>query len=164
MATSQRTDTPGSQPTISKTSSRPERIRPAAPSNPYACGNALELATARGRMADRITVEQPMGPAVTMNNQTSRADRSQEGTEGRPSSADRNGWPPRPGNVPELLTPVEAAQYLRLDETGDHTPLSAVRTLNYWRQRGELKATKFARRVWFRRAELDRFLAVKTET
>jgi len=62
------------------------------------------------------------------------------------------------------MSPVEAAQYLRLDETGFHTPASAARTLNYWRDRGELKATRFARRVWYRRAELDRFLAVKTES
>ena len=73
-------------------------------------------------------------------------------------------WPPRPGVFAELLTPVEAAQYLRLDETGNHTPKSAVRTLTYWRQKGELKATRFARHVWYRRSELDRFLAVKTES
>ena len=61
------------------------------------------------------------------------------------------------------MTPVEAAQYLRLDETGQHTPDSAVRTLNYWRDQGQLRATKFARRVWYRRIELDRFLKRKTE-
>lgn len=72
-------------------------------------------------------------------------------------------WPPRPASFGELLTPVEAAQYLRLDETGSHTPCSAVRTLNYWRDKGQLKATKYARRVWYRKGELDRFLAVKTE-
>lgn len=72
-------------------------------------------------------------------------------------------WPPRPALFDELLTPVEAAQYLRLDETGTHTPESAVRTLNFWRNKSELKATKFARRVWYRKAELDRFLEVKTE-
>lgn len=72
-------------------------------------------------------------------------------------------WPPRPGTFGELLTPVEAAQYLRLDETGQHTPDSAVRTLNYWRDHRELRATKYARRVWFRRSELDRFLERKTE-
>jgi hypothetical protein len=63
----------------------------------------------------------------------------------------------------ELLTPIEAAQYLRLDETGIHTPESAIRTLNYWRGKGELKATKYARRIWYRKTELDRFLDVKTE-
>ena len=73
------------------------------------------------------------------------------------------GWPSRPEPFPELMSPVEAAQYLRLDETGIHTPASAVRTLNYWRDKGELKATRYARRVWYRKAELDRFLAVKTE-
>ena len=80
-----------------------------------------------------------------------------------PRTAPRDGWPPRPDSFPQLLTPLEAAQYLRLDETGTHSPASAIRTLNYWRDRGELKATKFARRVWYRRAELDRFLEVKTE-
>ena len=73
-------------------------------------------------------------------------------------------WPPRPLVFPELMTPLEAAQYLRLDQTGSHTPLSAVRTLRFWRNRGQLRATKYARHVWFRRKELDRFLEVKTET
>ena len=83
--------------------------------------------------------------------------------EARPDKPARNGWPPRPEVARALLTPIEAAQYLRLDETGAHTPDSAVRTLNYWRDRGELKATKFARRVWYRKVELDRFLEIKTE-
>lgn len=78
-------------------------------------------------------------------------------------TADAKAWPARPPAFGELLTPVEAAQYLRLDETGLHTPGSAIRTLNYWRDRRELRATKFARRVWYRRAELDRFLERKTE-
>jgi hypothetical protein len=72
-------------------------------------------------------------------------------------------WPPRPEIFGELLTPIEAAQYLRLDETGSHTPQSAIRTLNYWRDRKELKATKFVRRVWYRKSELDHFIAAKTE-
>jgi hypothetical protein len=72
-------------------------------------------------------------------------------------------WPPPLSVFPQLMTPVEAAQYLRLHETGSHTPESAVRTLNYWRSQGELKATKFARRVWYLKAELDRFLTAKTE-
>ena len=72
-------------------------------------------------------------------------------------------WPPRPERFAELLTPVEAAQYLRLDETGNHTPQSAVRTLNYWRYKGQLKATKFARRVWYLKEELEKFLQNKTE-
>ena len=80
------------------------------------------------------------------------------------SQRETGAWPPRPKRFGELLTQVEAAQYLRLDEMDNHTPQSAIRTLNYWRQKDQLKATKFARRVWYRRAELDRFLAVKTET
>ena len=73
-------------------------------------------------------------------------------------------WPPRPGIFPDLLTPTEAAQYLRLDEAGKHTPDTAIRTLNYWRDRKQLRATKYARYVWYRKAELERFLAVKTES
>lgn len=85
------------------------------------------------------------------------------GREGGDGSGAVRTWPARPAVFGELLTPVEAAQYLRLDETG-HTPAAAVRTLRYWRDKGQLRATKFARRVWFRRCELDRFLQVKTES
>jgi len=73
-----------------------------------------------------------------------------------------NGWPQRPSIFPDLMTPEEAAMFLRLDQTG-HTPASACRTLNYWRDREELKATKYARRVWYLREELEAFLANKTE-
>ena len=73
-------------------------------------------------------------------------------------------WPARPDSFPELMRPIEAAQYLRLDELGTHTPTSALRTLKFWRDKGELRATKFARHVWYRKEELDRFLAVKTES
>lgn len=80
-----------------------------------------------------------------------------------PSGKSARTWPARPSSFPELMRPIEAAQYLRLDELGTHTPESALRTLNYWRDRGDLKATKYARHVWYRKSELDRFLAVKTE-
>jgi hypothetical protein len=72
-------------------------------------------------------------------------------------------WPPRPAHFPELMLPVEAAQYLRLDELPQHSPASATRTLNYWRDQGQLRATKYARHVWYRKVELDRFLEAKTE-
>lgn len=80
-----------------------------------------------------------------------------------PTQEAKDHWPDRPSQFGELLTPVEAAQYLRLDETGLHTPDAAVRTLNLWRDKRQLRATKYARRVWYRRVELDRFLEVKTE-
>ena len=73
-----------------------------------------------------------------------------------------NLWPLRPVEFPQLMTPVEAAMFLRLDQTG-HNPENARRTLNYWRQQGELKATKFARRVWYLKEELEKFLQNKTE-
>jgi hypothetical protein len=76
---------------------------------------------------------------------------------------DNNGkWPERPKFFPELMTPVEGALYLRMDEIG-HNPKSACRTLNYWRARGELKATKYARHVWYLKEELQAFLRNKTE-
>ena len=71
-------------------------------------------------------------------------------------------WPERPNVFPELMNPVEAAMFLRLDETG-HSPESARRTLNYWRDHGELRATKYARHVWYLRNELEKFLGNKTE-
>jgi len=71
-------------------------------------------------------------------------------------------WPKRPELFENLLTPVEAAMFLRLDQTG-HCPKSALRTLIYWRDRGELKATKYARRVWYLKEELILFLKNKTE-
>lgn len=70
-------------------------------------------------------------------------------------------WPERPSVFPDLMTPEEAAMFLRLDQIG-HTPASACRTLNYWRDQGELRATKFARRVWYLRQELEAFLRKKT--
>lgn len=75
---------------------------------------------------------------------------------------DENSWPHRPTEFPDLMTPVEAAMFLRLDQT-EHTPKSAIRTLTYWRDKGDLKATKYARRIWFLKDELERFLKVKTE-
>jgi hypothetical protein len=71
-------------------------------------------------------------------------------------------WPQRPVDFPHLMTPVEAAMFLRLDQIG-HTPEMAIRTLNYWRDKGILKATKYARRVWFLKEELEVFLKNKTE-
>jgi len=71
-------------------------------------------------------------------------------------------WPERPEIFPNLMTPIEAAMFLRLDQTG-HNPKNACRTLNYWRNRGELRATKFARRVWYLKQELENFLQNKTK-
>ncbi|MBN2212282.1 MAG: helix-turn-helix domain-containing protein [Sedimentisphaerales bacterium] len=72
-------------------------------------------------------------------------------------------WPEKPVSFPALMTPVEAAMFLRLDEIG-HNPGSAQRSLNYWREHGELKATKYARHVWFLKKELEAFLNNKTES
>ena len=71
-------------------------------------------------------------------------------------------WPDRPEAFNDLMTPTEAAMFLRLDQVG-HTPKSAKRTLDYWRSHGELRATKYARHVWFLRQELEVFLKTKTE-
>jgi hypothetical protein len=71
-------------------------------------------------------------------------------------------WPERPSIFPDLMTPIEAAMFLRLNETG-HNPTSASRTLNYWRDRGELRATRYAWRVWYLKSQLEAFLEKKTE-
>ena len=71
-------------------------------------------------------------------------------------------WPQQPQAFPLIMTPIEAAQFLRLDRT-KHTPKSAKRTLDYWRQRGHLRGTKYARHVWYLRSELEAFLQNKTE-
>ena len=78
------------------------------------------------------------------------------------SDFDETKWPQKPLTFPELMTPVEAAMFLRLDEIG-HNPNSAYRTLNYWRGKGMLKATKYARHVWYLKSELEAFLHNKTE-
>ena len=79
-----------------------------------------------------------------------------------PNEKIENKWPDRLEEFPELMTPVEAAMFLRLDQTG-HKPQSAQRTLDYWRSRGELKATKYGRHVWYLKRELEEFLKRKTE-
>ena len=76
--------------------------------------------------------------------------------------ADRDNWPEKTEAFPDLMTPEEAAQFLRLDQCG-HNPKSAKRTLNYWRDQGELKATKYGRHVWYLKSELEAFLKRKTE-
>lgn len=70
-------------------------------------------------------------------------------------------WPQRPREFPDLMTPVEAAMFLLLDE--DHSPRSARRTLDYYRDQGLLKATKIGRRVRYLKIELEEFLKKKTE-
>ena len=81
----------------------------------------------------------------------------------RPQHNDeQNTWPEAPQIFPPIMTATEAAQYLRLDCT-NHTPVSAKRTLNYWREHSQLKATKYARHVWYLKSELDAFLQNKTE-
>ena len=71
-------------------------------------------------------------------------------------------WPQKPETFPELMTPVEAAMFLRLDQIG-HNPKGATRTLNYWREKGYLKATRYARHIWYLKDELEKFLENKTE-
>lgn len=71
-------------------------------------------------------------------------------------------WPDTPDKFPPIMTPTEAAQFLRLDHTA-HTPDTAKRTLDYWRNKGLLKATKYARHVWYLKNELEAFLQNKTE-
>ena len=71
-------------------------------------------------------------------------------------------WPEKPRVLPDLMTPVEAAMFLRLDQIG-HSPKSACRILNYWRDKDVLRATKFAKHVWYLKKELEKFMENKTE-
>ena len=71
-------------------------------------------------------------------------------------------WPNRPEVFPAIMTFTEAAMFLRLDHTS-HTPESAKRTLGYWRGRGELRGTRYARHIWYLKDELEAFLKRKTE-
>ena len=66
--------------------------------------------------------------------------------------------PDRP--CPELLLPVEAIRYLRLDETEVADP---ERTLRYYREKWGLRATQVGRRLRYRRVELDRLLERLTD-
>jgi hypothetical protein len=78
------------------------------------------------------------------------------------STPSNSEWPQRPKVFPDLMTPVEAAMFLRLDQVG-HNPKSACRTLNYWRGKDDLRATKFAKHIWYLKKELEKFLENKTE-
>ncbi len=69
------------------------------------------------------------------------------------------GDPPR--LCPELLTKDEAIRYLRLDEDG---PAKPELTLRHYREKGLLLGTKVGRHLRYRRIELDRFLAKKTDS
>ena len=51
------------------------------------------------------------------------------------SKDNKEKWPERPTGFPQLMTPIEAAMFLRLDQIG-HTPAIAIRTLNYWGHKG----------------------------
>ena len=68
------------------------------------------------------------------------------------------GNPPEP--CPELLVLEEAVRYLRLDVNGPREP---ELTLRRYRELGLLRGTRVGRRILYRRIELDRFLAKKTE-
>ncbi len=68
------------------------------------------------------------------------------------------GNPPTP--CPELLTEEEAIRYLRLD-TVDIRNRKA--TLRRYREQGLLRGTQVSKRVFYRRVELERFLASITE-
>ncbi len=69
------------------------------------------------------------------------------------------GAPPQP--CPELLTEGEAIRYLRLDTVNISAPSA---TLRRYRERRLLKGTQISKRIFYRRAELDRFIERATES
>jgi hypothetical protein len=54
---------------------------------------------------------------------------------------------------PEVLTPREAALYLRLDVNGNWP-----QTLRYYREKKKLKGTRIGKRVLYTRKAIDEFL------
>ena len=59
---------------------------------------------------------------------------------------------------PEVLTQDEAIQYLRLDKQ----KADAAKTLQYYRDKKLLKATKIGKNLLYSRKELERFIDVQT--
>ena len=57
-------------------------------------------------------------PVAAMYDQTEMAEVARTEMTPEPTPVGPNDWPARPSIFGELVTPVEAAQYLRLDETG----------------------------------------------
>ncbi len=66
----------------------------------------------------------------------------------------RGGWEP----CPDVLTPEEAARYLRLDLNGNWQ-----QTLRYYREKKKLKGTRIGRRVLYTRKALEEFLERMTQ-
>ena len=60
---------------------------------------------------------------------------------------------------PTLLTEEEAIRYLRLDTLGRKDP---SKTLQYYRERGLIKATRISNVNFYTRASLDSFVATMT--
>jgi hypothetical protein len=59
---------------------------------------------------------------------------------------------------PEVLLPIEAAKYLRLDLGGNWQ-----NTLRYYRERKKLKGTRIGKRIVYTRKALDDFLEKMTK-
>ena len=68
----------------------------------------------------------------------------------------RGGFTP----CPELLTEAEAIRYLRLDTVSIDDPSG---TLRRYRDLGLLRATQVSKKLFYRKAELERFLGRVTE-
>lgn len=66
----------------------------------------------------------------------------------------------QPAPCPELSAEEEAIRYLRLDTVDISDP---VATLRRYREQSKLRATQVSKRLFYRRIELDRFLARLTE-
>lgn len=62
--------------------------------------------------------------------------------------------------TPDLLTEAEAIQYLRLDTDGPGNP---SQTLQYYREKGLLRATRVGKSLRYQRKDLLKFLDNVTE-
>ena len=62
--------------------------------------------------------------------------------------------------VPELLTEIEVIKFLRLDING---PTDPAKTLKYYRDKGQLRATRIGQKYCYQKKELLRFLDKATD-
>lgn len=93
--------------------------------------------------SDRHTLAEKNDPALT----------------GLPPLVFLPGSPPLP--CPEVMTEEETVRYLRLDAIDIKDP---GETLAYYRRKGLLRGTQIGKCVRYRRVEVERFLALLTES
>ena len=70
---------------------------------------------------------------------------------------------PAPPTPREVMTPAEAARYLRLDDDGTRCDEKAIDSLNRLVERGLIRPLRLGHRRRYALAELRRFVLAQTE-